>query len=499
MYYPVAEHAHTDTMGGGKLTPVSMLMPSIDVPSAYDLATDFTTRGSSGVLDGTLVYVGVGTTAVKISVAAGEGFIRTTNDQQGTLIKCNWAASVDLYTFSAPATGFENVRFIGVEYSGGAVTAVSKASITDWNWYTNFPLARCSYDGTSLRILNAYAHSEDTANFTRKFLRLTHPFSREEAPEGAGGLELSSSALALALSGGKIWHGFNNYTIAARSSGTVFDTHYKRAGGGFNRTIGVTAWPNTQYDDASGTLATMTVGRYGTLWVYLDVSDGTLDVVYGAVNATSVALAQEDTRPTIPDHLTYHGRLIARIIYQKSAGTATRVESAWTAMFNPTIGSGDALVANSLSQFAATTSAQLAGVISDETGSGLLVFATSPVLTTPNIGTPSAGVLSSCTGLPTTGLVDDAVTYAKMQNVSASRLLGRGSAGGAGDPEEITLGAGLSMTTTALNIAGTAQTYTETNVTPDRTFDANATTLDELADVVGTLIADLRSRGIIAS
>jgi len=39
---------------------------------------------------------------------------------------------------------------------------------------------------------------------------------------------------------------------------------------------------------------------------------------------------------------------------------------------------GDALVANPLSQFAATTSAQLAGVISNETGSGALVFATAP-------------------------------------------------------------------------------------------------------------------------
>jgi len=41
-------------------------------------------------------------------------------------------------------------------------------------------------------------------------------------------------------------------------------------------------------------------------------------------------------------------------------------------------GGGDALVANPLSQFAATTSAQLAGVISNETGSGALVFATAP-------------------------------------------------------------------------------------------------------------------------
>lgn len=45
-----------------------------------------------------------------------------------------------------------------------------------------------------------------------------------------------------------------------------------------------------------------------------------------------------------------------------------------------------ALIGDPLSQFAATTSAQLAGVISDETGSGALVFGTSPSLTTPTIG-----------------------------------------------------------------------------------------------------------------
>ena len=45
-----------------------------------------------------------------------------------------------------------------------------------------------------------------------------------------------------------------------------------------------------------------------------------------------------------------------------------------------------AYVANTLAVFAPTTSAQLAGVISDETGSGALVFATSPTLVTPTLG-----------------------------------------------------------------------------------------------------------------
>jgi len=53
-----------------------------------------------------------------------------------------------------------------------------------------------------------------------------------------------------------------------------------------------------------------------------------------------------------------------------------------------------------LAQFAATTSAQLLGVISDETGTGSLVFATSPTLVTPALGIPVSGTLTNCAGLP---------------------------------------------------------------------------------------------------
>jgi hypothetical protein len=55
------------------------------------------------------------------------------------------------------------------------------------------------------------------------------------------------------------------------------------------------------------------------------------------------------------------------------------------------------LTANPLSQFAATTSAQLRGVISDETGTGAAYFQGG------DLGTPSAGVLTNCTGLPVAG------------------------------------------------------------------------------------------------
>lgn len=84
--------------------------------------------------------------------------------------------------------------------------------------------------------------------------------------------------------------------------------------------------------------------------------------------------------------------------------------------------SGNAQTANPLSQFAATTSAQLAGVISDETGSGQLVFATGPTLVAPVLGAASATSINKVTiTAPTTGstlTISDGKTLATTNTLS---------------------------------------------------------------------------------
>ncbi|MCO1435459.1 hypothetical protein L0Z13_11515 [Burkholderia multivorans] len=62
-------------------------------------------------------------------------------------------------------------------------------------------------------------------------------------------------------------------------------------------------------------------------------------------------------------------------------------------------GTSFALTTGTLAQFASTTSAQIAGVVSDETGSGALVFGTSPSLTTPTIA--GASLSGTFSGTPT--------------------------------------------------------------------------------------------------
>lgn len=62
------------------------------------------------------------------------------------------------------------------------------------------------------------------------------------------------------------------------------------------------------------------------------------------------------------------------------------------------ISTGVSGLGSNVATFLATpSSSNLATAVTDETGSGALVFATSPTLVTPVLGTPSSGTLSSCT------------------------------------------------------------------------------------------------------
>jgi hypothetical protein len=155
-------------------------------------------------------------------------------------------------------------------------------------------------------------------------------------------------------------------------------------------------------------------------------------------------------------------------------------------------GGGDALTTNPLSQFAATTSLQLKGVISDETGSGSLVFSNSPTLTSPALGTPSSINLTNGTALPvSTGLAGLGSGVATLLGVFSSANM---------------LGALADKTGTGTVVFSTSPTLVTPNLgTPTALNLTNATALpvatgiSGLATGVATLLAGFSSANLAAA
>jgi hypothetical protein len=79
-------------------------------------------------------------------------------------------------------------------------------------------------------------------------------------------------------------------------------------------------------------LATLTAGRYGVHWVYVDYS-GTLCILYGQGNYTLTNAENATVPATLPPRLSAYATLAAKAIIQKGNSTINYLTSAYTTAF----------------------------------------------------------------------------------------------------------------------------------------------------------------------
>jgi hypothetical protein len=148
---------------------------------------------------------------------------------------------------------------------------------------------------------------------------------------------------------------------------------------------------NNTLTTTSAQLATAISDETGTGVVVFSNTPTLVTPILGVASATSinkVAITAPATGSTITiaDGKTF------------TASNTLTFTGTDTSSVNFSSGGTVAYVANKLSVFAATTSAELAGVISDETGTGVLVFSNSPTLVSPTLGAALATSITATSG-----------------------------------------------------------------------------------------------------
>jgi hypothetical protein len=121
----------------------------------------------------------------------------------------------------------------------------------------------------------------------------------------------------------------------------------------------------------------------GAAWQTLATGGGTVTAVTGS-GAISSSGGNTPDISIVDASTSVKGAVQLEDSFTSTSTSKAATPAAVKAAYD--LANGKASTANKLGDFAATSSSELAGVISDETGTGALVFANTPTLVTPNIG-----------------------------------------------------------------------------------------------------------------
>ena len=178
---------------------------------------------------------------------------------------------------------------------------------------------------------------------------------------------------------------------------------YIAASGAWTRSLDTNTWNELisaisfiEYGTQAGSAWFCTATPGGTIGVTTNNwSQFTTSATYTAGTGLTLTGFQFSITNTGVAASTYGSATATPVFAVNAQGQITSVTNT---TITPAIGSVTGLATGMLTFLQTPTSANLAATVTDETGTGALVFANSPTFVTPALGTPASGVVTNLTG-----------------------------------------------------------------------------------------------------
>ena len=306
--------------------PINLTASSIGISKlgtpAYTTAQDYinTTLSAGKISGGELTAVD----SLHISVAAGKGFIKTTNSSVGSTVSFDWTANTNLLVTAG------SVNYIYIDYNSGTPIISATTTESNINRNTQIPIGACYTDGheTPHVYTDGILLSNWLTNEQRRLLEV------RRAEHASGAIVSETGTRNISITDGVFYIAGTRATFSAfNSSGAGrFKYVYSNGSGGWTYVSAQSQINNTNYDNGTGSLGTLTVNKYGVHWVFI-LTDGEIYIKYGIGDYTLAQAQAAQIPASLPTELTSFGVIAAKIIIQKSAAAFNSVISAYTTPF----------------------------------------------------------------------------------------------------------------------------------------------------------------------